>query len=223
MTEILEHPWLPQPHELQALLAGRQSQFRRPVEDIRLFGEEYDSRWYPHVIPPGRDPVTWSWHEGPPHGPSCYHLAACPWGKPGDRVWTQEAFRIGGTSHTSEGHKVMYRGQAGGDGWWAKTTYEVYKEAIDVSWAYEDVPRTFHSAIEMPRWASRFLLEVEHVQVQRLNQLTEADAFTEGIERQMYLRFSVHYQPQVALPEAAQRAIRAGVAGPEPLVLGGQV
>lgn len=39
------------------------------------------------------------------------------------------------------------------------------------------------SSVTMPRWASRILLEVTQVRVQRVQEITEEDAIAEGVER----------------------------------------
>jgi hypothetical protein len=44
-------------------------------------------------------------------------------------------------------------------------------------------PPRWRSPIHMPRWASRLLLRVEDVRVQRVQEITEGDAQAEGVER----------------------------------------
>lgn len=69
--------------ELEAAIReGRKTQTRRPVDDVRYFGHHYDQTWHPHVVGPDKE-GTFSWWEGPSHGPSCYHIAKCPYGGPG--------------------------------------------------------------------------------------------------------------------------------------------
>jgi hypothetical protein len=182
MSEILEHAWAAEPHEVQAILAGRQLQFRRPVEGVRLFGEDYDRRWYPHAIPPYQDDLEWRWYEGPPHGPSCYHFAVCPWGKPGDRVWVGEAFTRGVIPTHADGAPNIKRGPAG----IPQGQYEGYQQAAwyggdpdPWGWFTEREPT---AAADMPRWASRLLLEIESVRVERLHDMKDKAALAEGVE-----------------------------------------
>ena len=77
---------------------------------------------------------------------------ACPYGQIGDRLWVREAFFI------DEGKgSVRYRasGHVSPFGW--------------------------KPSIHMPRWASRILLEITSVRVERLQDISEVDALAEGI------------------------------------------
>ena len=76
----------------------------------------------------------------------------CPYGKPGDRLWVRETF-------VSDGDYIGYRAErdpANDNAWWTP-------------------------AIFMPRWASRINLEIVSVRVERIQSISEADAFAEGI------------------------------------------
>jgi hypothetical protein len=70
----------------------------------------------------------------------------------GDRLWVREAFHIDGT-------QVNYRA-----------------DAPDAS----NPPGPWRPSIHMPRWASRLTLVVTDVRVQRVQDITEADARAEG-------------------------------------------
>lgn len=78
------------------------------------------------------------------------YLSLCPYGKPGDRLWVRES----GAFACREAPIYAADGEQGG---W--------------KWA---------PSIHMPRWASRILLEITEVRVQRLQDISEADARTEG-------------------------------------------
>jgi hypothetical protein len=88
-----------------------------------------------------------------------------PWRKvrPGDRLWVREAWRIDGAGarvpakHCRGKRAVQYRA----DG-------------------YQPVTWMERSPIHMPRWASRLTLTVTDVRVQRLQEISEADACAEG-------------------------------------------
>lgn len=85
-------------------------------------------------------------------------LQYCPYGAPGDRLWAREAFSI--YPHPVLPDTVHYRAD------------------------YGDTDKTFiyKPSIHMPRWASRILLEVTNVRIERLQSISEEDAVAEGIE-----------------------------------------
>ncbi|HDO7157188.1 hypothetical protein [Klebsiella pneumoniae] len=83
----------------------------------------------------------------------------CPHGKPGDRIWVRETWARYNIDQNS--HDIAYRA----------TTPE--------DWPEEGCWRP---SIHMPRWASRILLEITDVRVERLNAISEEDAEAEGID-----------------------------------------
>lgn len=86
-------------------------------------------------------------------------LARCPYGVPGDRLWVRE------TWGPCDGGFCYFADEPAG------------------SKAKPDDGR-WHPSIHMPRCASRTLLEVVSVRVERLQDISEADAMAEGIERE---------------------------------------
>lgn len=81
-------------------------------------------------------------------------------GKPGDRIWVRETWN-------KYGGLLTYRA----DHDWID---DMRKETVcTAKW----VP-----SIHMPRWASRILLEITDVRVERLNAISEEDAEAEGID-----------------------------------------
>jgi hypothetical protein len=78
----------------------------------------------------------------------------CPYGRPGDRLWVREAV-------ADIGCRLTYRADTD-DGAHCKVT----------RWT---------PSIHMPRAASRILLEIVSVRVERLNDCSEADAIAEGV------------------------------------------
>jgi len=80
-------------------------------------------------------------------------LRRCPHGQPGDRLWVRETWQ-----HNPYGG-IVYRAGSGilncdGRGW--------------------------RSPICMPRWASRITLEITAVRVERVQDISEEDAMSEG-------------------------------------------
>jgi hypothetical protein len=83
----------------------------------------------------------------------------CPHGVPGDRLWVRETHLIVGGKDSAD-PRVVYRASNDGPDAW-----------ISPSWA---------PSIHMPRWASRLTLEITGVRVERLQNISEADAMAEG-------------------------------------------
>lgn len=92
----------------------------------------------------------------------------CPYGVPGDRLWVRETWACSrGSDGEHERDKVIYRADPMFDG--------CGKGDFGFNWA----PSLF-----MPRWASRIMLEVTGVRVERLQDISFADAVAEGLEAQ---------------------------------------
>jgi len=89
-----------------------------------------------------------------------------PYGVPGDRLWVRETLRGAVT-----GAAVRY----------AADSCPIFRdgETPDV-WPWQ---RPILSSIFMPRWASRITLAVTGVRVQRVQEITEGDALSEGVVR----------------------------------------
>lgn len=91
---------------------------------------------------------------------------ACPYGQPGDRLWVKETFVA-----TTDGRNYVYRADArdrAGYRWHSITPGDK-----DVRWK---------PSIFCTRKASRITLEITAVRVERLNDISEADAIREGIK-----------------------------------------
>ncbi|OZI23593.1 hypothetical protein CAL26_09130 [Bordetella genomosp. 9] len=110
-----------------------------------------------------------------------------PYGYPGDRLWVREAFRFAASldrlSPSDVGEKAL---DAGYSTPWAPTQFEA-DGARAGAWIGFDTPPTITApgklrpGIHMPRWASRITLDITGVRVERLQQITPADAHAEGI------------------------------------------
>lgn len=107
----------------------------------------------------------------------------CPYGQPGDRLWVRETWA------SPERARVAYRA----DGWCGArlddgvTIHHGYIIEVEgergPSWGLAAFGGRWRPSIHMPRWASRFTLEVVTVRVERLHEITDADAVLEGIRR----------------------------------------
>jgi hypothetical protein len=101
----------------------------------------------------------------------------CPYGQPGDRLWVRET----GWERPERTPKMM---REGADTWepyyydadgWSAQDHADFK-----AWGFKRRP-----SIHMPRWASRILLEITDIRVERLQDISEADAKAEGIEPEL--------------------------------------
>ena len=90
-----------------------------------------------------------------------------PYGKPGDRLWVRETWQA--VSGNDRARHIMTHPRPD-RGW-----LEYAATPRDDEPAYKWRP-----SIHMPRWASRITLEVTGVRVERLQDISEADAISEG-------------------------------------------
>lgn len=87
----------------------------------------------------------------------------CHYGQPGDRLWVRETWKedLSPCCDGSCGHQnALYRADFGEGPEWRG------------GWA---------PSIHMPRWASRITLEITGIRVERLQEISEPDAYKEGI------------------------------------------
>jgi hypothetical protein len=136
-----ERPILFNPEMVRAVLDGRKTQTRRVVKPQPSMVDEI----------------------GPWQGRNPHSLMACPYGRPGDRLWVREAFRE--TRHRPHGSpcdevRTFYRADypAGTEGPWKP-------------------------GIHMFRKVSRITLEITNVRVERVQEISDRDAMREGAEQ----------------------------------------
>ncbi|WP_425030649.1 hypothetical protein [Pantoea agglomerans] len=98
---------------------------------------------------------------------------ACPFGFKGDRLWVREAFRV--HSRATDVATLVYK--ASEQQSWTQQTHRVPIEKCNKP----AVVDTWTPSIHMPRWASRITLEITGVRVERLRDLSEQDAKSEGV------------------------------------------
>lgn len=161
---------------VRALLSGRKTQTRRPIKWKQTRFTEIGER---------EDGSKWPWSEDAEHACDFWH--PCPFGAVGDRIWVREAYRfpasLDDVSPTGVGEMAVATGYRKP---WAPTFYEFTCTFSDGWKGFETPPKVsdagkLRPSIHMPRWASRILLEITDVRVERLNAIGEEDARAEGI------------------------------------------
>jgi hypothetical protein len=97
---------------------------------------------------------------------NCY---SCPYGQKGDRLWVRETW-----SHDAPDLDTCRRGHES-DG----TFYGPYYKAT--ASRFELTSLRWRPSIHMPRWASRITQTITEVRVERVQDISEADALAEGV------------------------------------------
>ena len=159
---------------VRALLSGRKTQTRRIMKvqpkpsksrpgDFWFSSKKLESMVHVSDLAPGNSPIA------------DYHLFiqehCCPFGAVGDRIWVRETFcPVDDTQYGGE-KWVDYR---------ATPRYEASHPAGWDSAPNDAEALKWRPSIHMPHWASRILLEITDVRVERLNAISQADAIAEG-------------------------------------------
>ena len=107
-------------------------------------------------------------------------------GKPGDRIWVRETFRV--HSRATDVATLVYKASVRNS--WSEQTHRVPVSVCNKP----ATPEKWTPSLHMPRWASRILLEITGVRVERLNAISEENAASEGVA-QFRGGFWKHYQP----------------------------
>lgn len=172
-TEVKEKPILFSTWSVQRILdeATPKVQTRRVLkvpnpETIKVEG----GMIYHRPSTPQGEPIG-PWYEWQP-------VTASPYGGSGDRIWIKETWQLlrewgyeeeTGLEVWPKGRKIP---KSFPNGWMLSYKADGMDEG------------PWRSSLFMPRWASRLLLEIDEVKVERLQDLSWDDALAEGIEEQ---------------------------------------
>jgi len=189
---MTEHPLLCRAPVVQSLLAGRQTQDRRPIkpqparcindwtQDAEV-GEVVMYRGWPHRLSASRGRNK---RDAGELTPTRIHP---PW-QVGDVLWVRETWGedyVGSylTSHGSQGQYL--------NGPKAEVVYKADGHVMT------EVGTKWRPSIHMPRWACRILREVTGVRAERVQEISEEDARAEGMEDDEWLEY-IEYVGSVA-------------------------
>lgn len=154
-----ERPILFSAPMVRALLDDRKTQSRRVVMPAPISQPRHPLVSFNHGVP------EWSFGlaDQTSRGLRWWR---CPYGVPGDRLWVRERYCLDvGYDECPPADVPSF----------ARVGYAATDKAQ--AWMGRDRP-----SIHMPRWASRILLEITDVRVERLQDISEGDAIAEGLE-----------------------------------------
>ena len=140
---------------VQAILQGRKTQTRRLVKNrLTIEQAEFENGNRPNV--------TLS-------EPNLQYHADnyCPFGQVGDLLWVRETFRL------FDSDECPHSDFPCGCPSWGTPLYRASHDCFD--------GEKWTPSIHMPRWASRILLEITNIRVERLQDISEEDAVSEGM------------------------------------------
>lgn len=175
MIKQKDKPILFSTEMVKAILEGRKTQTRRvvkpqPPEDWDNLHIFCDANYFPTVIDKNGE-------EQP--GEQCFGSydeegiagMKCPFGQPGDILWVRETYAAV-LDNVNKPKKYLYKADLTKD---EKIIEELCK---------------WKPSIFMPKEACRIKLRIGNVRVERLDEVSEADAFKEGVEK----KNEVHYK-----------------------------
>lgn len=193
MSQVKERPILFSAPMVRAILEGRKTVTRRVVKPWQQPALEADGTWFSVAQ---RHP-RWGFGVSGANASECAAALASsgcsPYGKPGDRLWVRETWGVISHDFDDQGNMIDWtpdrpatpiREMPFGRGYYSG--HAIYRADGDAVWAGDDDGggddrSAWKPSIHMPRAASRILLEITDVRVERLQNITEQQAQAEGI------------------------------------------
>lgn len=168
--EVKMRPIIFGAESVRAILEGRKTQTRRVFKT-----SPFNLGRFPHRYPNGE----WGIYFDRPTGGAHLHVGRCPYGQPGDRLWVRETWAIGRGTFDKRALGVAHL--KAGNGARRPAIYRADGETLGGTHALDGMG-AWRSPIFMPRWASRVILELTDVRVERVQEITPQDCIAEGVE-----------------------------------------
>lgn len=166
MSAIKERPILFSAPMVRAILEGRKTVTRR---EIKPSMRTADTQFELHQQPDGSWMPLHTFDESSMDDQGTEHPIKSPYGRPGDRLWLRETHFINDYREA----KVPEEERA--------DTEIIYRADPLPCWEGEESEIRWRPSIFMPRWASRILLEITAVRVERLQDISDDQALAEGV------------------------------------------
>lgn len=163
---------LMQAESVRGILAGAKTHTRRVIKPPRIwekqFYQKFANEW--ELQPDGK------WQPYDEDGYQSCAAIKCPYGVIGDKLWVRETWaRTMATAYRQSPGVVFTPNPED------PTVGVVYR----AGWTRVK-PGPWKSSMHMPRWASRILLEVKEIRVERLQDIKPIDVVAEGVYEPTY-------------------------------------
>lgn len=205
MSQATERPILFSGPMVRAILEGRKTVTRRP---LKIQPGKHDHDWEPSYFDAGDNhwACTTCGDGIGPYGDSLYR---CPYGLKGNRLWVRETFmdlRGTGVEHRPTPESPIQR-------YCYRTDVRPGSLADDTR---KDMGLKCKPSIHMPRAASRILLEITDVRVERLQGINDEQCVAEGAGMTEHAVGVKLTKPQgESLPKAMFKDLWISINGPE--------
>lgn len=167
MVNTKERPIALTAQEVNAVLAGDKTQHRMP------FDFEFIKDVNVPIVQKVADETNCTLSElvTGAYNDSVYDFI-CPFGKVGDRLWVRETHHVPDFLHDYEQDELA-RGL-------------ITRDSLGMSYKADAPHMTpadggWTSPVAMPRWASRLLLEITDIRIERIQDISESDALASGL------------------------------------------
>jgi len=180
MSQIKERPILFSAPMVRAILDGRKTVTRRACKPQPSANA--------HTTSAEGSPMGAWWETGK-------HLNRCPFGQIGDRLYVRETCFINDFRETAVPKEE-------------RADCEIHYRADGVpDFEGEEELIRWRPSIHMPRWASRILLEITDVRVERLQDISEDQAIDEGLSWEGEINGKTFYThaPKTYPPDSHQQ------------------
>lgn len=160
---------------VRAILDGRKTQTRRVVKPRH----DYIVDEIPDALGVYR---VWPYFQPYVYAEPQTIEVPCPYGRPGDRLWVKETWGLVRPYDFTDWNRKSIKDEQSPLASWDL----VYRADFGLGLPYRTPDREtayWRPSIFMKRWASRITLEITDVRVERLHEISEADAVAEGVER----------------------------------------
>lgn len=146
---------------------------------VRALKEERKTQTRRVTLPVPPETLRHAWYKAPVYGwtnetfpAKTWEKRRCPYGYIGDRLWVRETFAILEISKNLDGEIDAST--------WTAAIPKKRESWLGVQYAADGGEGPWRPSIFMPRWASRFTLEITDVRVQRVREISQEDAKAEG-------------------------------------------